>query len=658
MSIRRAGALALACLCLLAMALKPSPTQAVSPSAAWFTEASPPAGNTIIDIAVSPHYAQDGTLFMLTWDGAYSLWRSRDAAASWQRVFTSSGGVDSVDRVALSPDYGTAGRVVYLCGGAGGHPAVWCSLDGGDSFVLRQVPLGLDYIDQWLVLTDSVLLLAGYDGSQALVYSSTDTGVSYGAPVPAGAQPLCALAASPDFGRDGIILAGNIAGGVLWSADGGASFQPVAAGALTDNINVAFDPLFGSNRMVYAASDSSSGGIYRTVLSAGQTWERLDSGLSGGGLWSGLAVSGSGALYAASSRAVNAASGQGGMLRCLSPALGSPLERVMQGLDAGATLWGLERAGNRLWSIDTTHNRLLSFVDSLSLPVNLRVPSNGASGIGTASGNAVAGIALFWDSLPGATSYQWQLSTRSDFSLLPPGFAGSTGMNSVNAPPLVPECTYYWRVRAAAPLYSPWSAAWSFTTLSLSVDVKAPTLENPSAAAIGVSLRPSFRWGAVAGAVGYELVVSARSDLVSPLISRTGSLCLSAASWQADADLSYDTAYYWRVRAVHSSGFSPWSATGHFTTQTAPAPPASTTQAPPLPPAPTLTVLAPLRSLTSEPPAGSAAVELTTCAPPIVVQARTDVPGWVFYLIVLLGVVIVLLLAVLLLAICRRPKLL
>ena len=43
---------------------------------------------TIIDLAPSPGYSQDNTLFMLTWGGEHSLWRSLNRGAKWERVFT------------------------------------------------------------------------------------------------------------------------------------------------------------------------------------------------------------------------------------------------------------------------------------------------------------------------------------------------------------------------------------------------------------------------------------------------------------------------------------------------------------------------------------------------------------------------------------------
>jgi photosystem II stability/assembly factor-like uncharacterized protein len=58
----------------------------------------------IVDLAPSPDYSQDNTLFMLTFGSEHSLWRSRDGV--WERVFCSGlPDVDRLERVALSPQY-------------------------------------------------------------------------------------------------------------------------------------------------------------------------------------------------------------------------------------------------------------------------------------------------------------------------------------------------------------------------------------------------------------------------------------------------------------------------------------------------------------------------------------------------------------------------
>ena len=89
-----------------------------------------PAGiSSIIDLAISPSYSQDNTLFMLTWGGEHSLWRSLNGGTTWKKVFTSAlANVDSIRLVELSPRYGNGSQVVFTAGTGGGNPVIWKSM--------------------------------------------------------------------------------------------------------------------------------------------------------------------------------------------------------------------------------------------------------------------------------------------------------------------------------------------------------------------------------------------------------------------------------------------------------------------------------------------------------------------------------------------------
>lgn len=95
----------------------------------------------ILDLAISPNYSQDSTLFMLTFDGEHSLWRSLSGSTKWERVFTSTlAGVDSVKLVELSSLYGNGSQVVFLAGVSNCSPAIWKSKDKGQTFRQRGAP--------------------------------------------------------------------------------------------------------------------------------------------------------------------------------------------------------------------------------------------------------------------------------------------------------------------------------------------------------------------------------------------------------------------------------------------------------------------------------------------------------------------------------------
>ncbi len=397
-------------------------------------------------------------------------------------------------------------------------------------------------------------------------------------------------------------------------------------------VTLAFDPNFSNSGLIFAASDasvtnSSKERLFRFIIGKSTTWQSIDSTLAVGSILNQLAISGEGMLYAANSMA------NGGVERTLSPTypLGLDFETVSRGLDSGATLTGLWQRGKELWAIDTKNTRLETYTDSLGQPVVLSFPPEGAQGVSTEN------VTIDWQGLKGATKYKWQLDVDTDFSVVPTGFEDDTGASSVRLPALDVATSYYWRVRAIEPILSPWSAKWCFTTI-LSGNIQAPELLSPKAGEEGVRIRPVFQWSAIAGAEGYELLVSTDVFFSNPSVERTSGYSLPVTAWESDKSLAYDTTYYWEVRAVSSSSYSDWSAVGAFTTELFPQPELSPPQGqPPSPSSVSLT-----SSSTPPPP---------TSTEPLVVQLI--IPNGLMYLAVALLLIAVLLLVTLLLLVMR-----
>jgi photosystem II stability/assembly factor-like uncharacterized protein len=538
----------------------------------------------IIDLAPSP---SDDTMFMLTHsDGEeHSLWRHRGGA--WERVYgTSLPDVDTLERVALCPQYDADNRVVLLAGTGDGSPSIWKSTDDGQSFNRRRTPLP---VDAWVVIDNSTWFIGGYDGSNGRLYHVTNSGLSYSLGTIVGEESLNSIALSPDYSQDETILVGNKDGWVYWSQDNGKSFDPlgeplpelITEATALNEITVAFDPGYSHNNTVYAASHcqdnlNHSSAIYRFIIGKSDDWKAIDS-LAEGAV-NALIVSAEGTLYAANFAA------DGGIERCLNP--GYPLqpafESITRGLDEGAELVGLWLQGQKLLSIDSIHTSLLSYNDGLTTPVTLLSPSDGAPGVGMLVEDKVINVSLDWETLPGATAYRWQLNYETDFSSLPEGFEGTTQGSSVHLVDLSPTTTYYWRVRAIEPTLGPWSERWSFTT-SLGQTVTAPSLRSPGSGATGVPIEPIFQWSAIAGADSYELIISTFATLDNPTILKTDGYALPATAWQCNISLNYDTTYYWKVRAVSADSCSAWSSVSAFSTESAPSNPAGTVAEAPTP---------------------------------------------------------------------------
>lgn len=627
---------------------------------------------SIIDLAISPDYNRDNTLFMLTWGGDFNLWRCDSDSACWERVFSStSGGVNYIDFVELSPQYGISSQVIYLAGSDVEGPVIWKSEDSGQSFLCRSAPF---YIDRWAVVDDTALLIAGYDGSNGIVCQTDNSGRSYSSAVVAGNQSLSSIALSPDYYQDGTMLLGNSNGWIFYSTNYGNSFEPLPSGGvsppLTGNISVTFDPQFGSNNTVYAASDSPDGGIYSFFIGISTDWQAIDGTLPPGGMVGGIGVSVDGVLYAANFQQVNTGDDKGGIERCLQPASGLTFETLIYGLDDGVTMVGLWLSGNRIWSIDTTNLRLMTFIDSLAQPVNLESPLNQTSGVGTVVDGAIEDVKLDWQALGGAISYQWQLDDDSSFSSVSEGFEDDTTASSVRLPNLELDTTYYWRVRAIRPLLSPWSEEWSFTTSLESEVLTTPLLENPEDGAIDVPPQPLFRWNTVDGADGYELIVSSSSDFNDAAINKIDDYTLSFNFWQSDISLLYSTTYYWKVRAINSSASSDWSEVAVFTVE-----PQQTSEPDSTPDlAPTtliVTTVEPETTLTPEPvinpqPPPPTGTSRTTQAethtiiteppssPPPPLQPSSATDNWIYYVMGIMGSIIALLLIIIIVLMVRR----
>jgi len=537
------------------------------------------ATSGLIDLAVSPDYASDGEIFILTWGGKHSLWRSRDSGTTWQRVFCGAlPGVDALSSLSISPNYGTSDKALFVAGTAGRATALWKSADGGETFSQRYIPYA---IDAWAAANADTVFAAGYDGTNGLVSATSNGGFFFSQPVKVGNQPLKSVAVSPDFANDTTILLGNTVGRIYVSTDNGTSFRqlgPALPLSVTGagQVSVAFDPDFADSKRVFATSDapsttSSRQRVFTLVLGEDEVWEGVDNTFPIGGIANRVAPGPNGTLYVVNSKADAAATPQGGVERSLEASSSeATFETVTRGLSDGSTLRGLCVSGNQLWSLDTTNARLMTFVDTLTEAPTLTSPSDGAGGVD------ITGTHLDWEGLSGATTYQWQLSDTGGFSDLPAGFDATTQSSTCRPPLLQLATTYDWRVRATRPLRSPWSTESAFTTKLGNVAV-APQLLSPAPGETGVPTDPVFQWTSLAEAEAYELLLGPEVTFTEPLAARTGSSALPETAWQSDVRLTYGTSYYWKVRAIGAGSSSAWSNVGAFTVQPAPTPAAVTT---------------------------------------------------------------------------------
>ena len=307
-----------------------------------------------------------------------------------------------------------------------------------------------------------------------------------------------------------------------------------------------------------------------------------------------------------------------------------------------------------MWSIDNANCRLMTYRDTMTSPATQVLPDNGTSGIGSLVDHTVRNIDIDWETMEGATNYEWQCSYSTDFSNIPAGFNGTISVSHIRLPTLEPATTYYWRVRACAPVHSPWSPKWSLTT---SMDTEGVNLkpETPTAGAESVSIKPVFQWTAVIGAEAYELLVATDAYFTHPVIVKINEYSLNTNAWQCDVSLDYETTYYWKVRATSSSTYSTWSSASVFTTEKAPA----TDESPPAeepeittPIEDSLMALTPPKNInllpSSSPSEQIIIIPQATPVPTTIINQLPEMPAWLIYLIGgLFGIVFLALLIVL-----------
>lgn len=89
-----------------------------------------------------------------------------------------------------------------------------------------------------------------------------------------------------------------------------------------------------------------------------------------------------------------------------------------------------------------------------------------------------------------------------------------------------------------------------------------PTLASPIDSSTGLETNPDLMWNSSQDADDYQIQVSTDSGFTTTVFNQSN----LTGTTQVISDLSYDTEYFWRVRAENSEGFSNWSNIWSFTT--------------------------------------------------------------------------------------------
>jgi len=590
---------------------------------------------TITDLAVSPNYAIDSTMYMITEgnSGRSILWRTTDSGETWDAVLTkgqeitlsfgSTVTVPKFDKVAISPRF--ASDTTVFIRERGNAPDIWRSTDNGFHFSPLPSKSGTTgTINSWAIVNNREILVGDSLGD---FYKTANGRLTWSPAVATGLSSFNSMALSPDYDRDSTILAGGDGGKVYLSTDDGETWDLVGEALINDAGGyptwVIFDPGYATNHTIYAATGDV---IARCIIDpeadwADQEWELLCDELE---YATGIAVAGDTALYVAdldevedTSKPVDGVRDTGGVLRSLNPdaedADDVVFERIAEGLlipnaDGGTELRHLWLtcdvsddgcAENVLWSLEqygAHKENIWVYEDTLAAPITLDMPVNEQKLTTTDKAT------LSWEEFCGADCYQvslWSYCRECPDQKLvvdlclecePGGTVACgpgidcvenccvcTGEPCIVVDGLEPGTTYYWQVRVCQgkPLLSKWSEERTFTTA-----MEVPIRCSPICGAEDISLTPNFSWSEVPGATGYEFVLSRDSQFSNVVVALTGANALSTTVWACTQDLEYNTSYFWRVRAISATSQSRWGV-GVFTTEAAPKAPPQLPQPPP-----------------------------------------------------------------------------
>lgn len=217
---------------------------------------------------------------------------------------------------------------------------------------------------------------------------------------------------------------------------------------------------------------------------------------------------------------------------------------------------------NYWWRVSSTFNECWSgfseaynFKSQKGYP-DLTYPANGST-------DEQLQFQFLWNEVFNATSYDVQISLNPNFTTL---FKIRNGVptNNWGVNGLQPNSVHYWRVRSNNEFgTSPWSPAYSFTTVNKGV--KIPTHISIENGRVKTEAPVQLVWSEVEGATKYHLQVAVGNDFDDEDSFIVNSSTLTSTSYTLTTLEPY-TDYFWRVAAINDSGSSAFSSPWYFKT--------------------------------------------------------------------------------------------
>jgi hypothetical protein len=164
-------------------------------------------------------------------------------------------------------------------------------------------------------------------------------------------------------------------------------------------------------------------------------------------------------------------------------------------------------------------------------------------------------VTFVWQEVsdPSGVKYNLQLAQDSSFTTPILNLTDLSQARYTVTSPLAENTTYYWRVQAVDGVgnQSAWSQPASFVIDT--TPPQKPVLISPQYGAQVSTVRPSFDWSDVTDPSGvtYSFQLDVQNTFTTPIVSVTG---LTSSNYTVTQQLSVNTTYYWRVKAVDGAG--------------------------------------------------------------------------------------------------------